>query len=98
MRAVKLGAKRFMRDCTYSVRIRLARSRDRVISQARMTVCSSASLISRPLVVVASTVTTMREGPSSMDFSDAPTVLSVLCAISLMLSIGPFLMMATDLA
>ena len=66
-----------MRDCTYSVRIRLARSRERVISHARMTVCISASLISRPRVVVASTVTTIREGPSSIDFSDAPTILSV---------------------
>lgn len=98
IRAVRFGAKRFIRDWTYSVKILLALSSDRVISHARITVCSSFSLISRPLEVVASTVTTIREGPSRIDFNGAPTRLSVFCASSLMLSIGPFPMIATDFA
>ena len=98
IRAVRFGAKRFMRDCTYSVRIFFARSKARVISQALITVWSSVELMCRPRVVVLSTVTTIREGPSRTDFKGAPTMLSVLCASSLMLSIGPFPIIATDFA
>ncbi len=98
IRAVKLGANKFIRDCTYSVRTFFARSSDNVISQAWKTVRSSRLLNSRPLVVVLSTVTTIKVGPSSTDFSDAPTILSVLWANSLILSIGPLPIIATDLA
>ena len=66
--------------------------------QARTTVWSSAELIPRPLVVVPSTVTTMRDGPSRTDFSDAPTRLSLELERDLMLSRGPFLRIATVLA
>lgn len=65
---------------------------------ARRVVWSSESVISRPLVVVPSTATTMRDGPSSTDFSDAPTRLSVEFARVLILSRGPFLSIATVLA
>lgn len=98
IKAVRFGAKRFIRDCTYSVKILFARSSDKVISQALRTLCNSASLIPSPLEVVASTVTTISDGPSSIDFSDCPTMLSVFCASSLRFSIGPFPIIATDFA
>jgi hypothetical protein len=66
--------------------------------QARSTVWSSLGLISRPLVVVPSTVTTMRDGPSRTDLSDAPTRLSLELEMDLMLSRGPFWRIATVLA
>ena len=65
---------------------------------AESTVRSSESESARPRVVVASTVTTMRVGPSSIDFKDALTGLEVDVEIDLISSIGPLAMMATVLA
>lgn len=66
--------------------------------QAERTVWSSFGERERPRVVVASTVTTIRVGPSRIDFRVVPTGLLVDWAISLMLSIGPSPMIATVLA
>ena len=57
--------------------------------QAERTVWSSLMERERPRVVVASTVTTIKVGPSRIDFNGVPTELLVLCAMSLILSIGP---------
>lgn len=78
MSAVRLGANRFMRDWTYVVRMCFARSKESVISQARYMVFSSEAESSRPRVVVASTITTIKVGPSSIDLNEALTRLSVL--------------------
>lgn len=55
----------------------LARSSSRVMVQADRTVSSSSSERERPRVVVASTVTTIRVGPSRMVFKEVPTGLLV---------------------
>ena len=59
---------------------------------------NSDSESARPRVVVASTVTTMRVGPSRIDFRDALTGLEVDVEIDLISSIGPLAIMATVLA
>ena len=50
------------------------------------------------MVVVPSTVTTMRDGPSRIERRGAPTRLSVESARDLILSRGPFLRIATVFA
>ena len=68
------------------------------MSQAERTVESSEGERARPRVVVASTVTTMRVGPSRIDFREAPTGLLEERQRGLRLSMGPLAMMETVLA
>ena len=65
---------------------------------AERTVESSELERGRPRVVVASTVTTIRVGPSRMDFRGTPTGFEVVWERGLRLSIGPLAIMATVLA
>ena len=68
------------------------------MAQAERMVESSVSERGRPRVVVASTVTTMRVGPSRMDFRGTPTGLEVVWESCLRLSMGPLPMIDTVFA